>query len=104
MVHQSTYTKAGRQTGMNHTKIEDKIMRVWSTSDDLEDFIMQFYEGRERMTDDEVFNTIWGLKELHDIRCKQLFEAYKQVFKLDEYNPENQRFFNLNDKEGECND
>lgn len=90
---------------MNYTKIEDKIMRAWSTSDDLEDFIMHFYEGRKRMTEDEVFNVIWGLKELHDIRCQQLFEVYKQVFQLDEYNPDANSFFNRQyDKEGECND
>lgn len=89
---------------MSYTKIEDKIMRVWSTSDDLEDFITQYYEGTKPMTEDEVFNTIWGLKELHDIRCQRLFEAYKQVFQLDEYNPEAKSFFNRSNKEGECND
>lgn len=89
----------------NYTKIEDKIMRAWSTSDDLEDFIMQFYEGTKTMTNDDVFNIIWGLKELHDIRCQQLFEVYKQVFQLDEYNPDAVDFFNRQyDKEGECND
>lgn len=96
---------------MNHTKLEDKIMRVWATSDDLEDFIMQYYEGSERMTDDEVFNTIWGLKELHDIRVKQLFDVFKRTFQLDEYSPPEvkelrERIFreSLNELEGECND
>lgn len=94
---------------MNHTKLEDKIMRVWSTSDDLEDFIMQFYEGERPMTTDEVFNVIWGLKELHDIRCKQLFDVFKRVFQLDEYaTDENkelrERVFRELNQEGECND
>lgn len=92
---------------MQHTKLEDKIMRVWSTSDDLEDFIMQYYEGETPMTTDEVFNVIWGLKELHDIRCKQLFDVFKRVFQLDQYAPDEmkelrERFFN--NQEGECND
>ena len=96
---------------MNHTKLEDKIMRVWATSDDLEDFIMQYYEGSERMTDDEVFNTIWGLKELHDIRVKQLFDVFKRTFQLDEYAPPEikelrERIFreSFDKPEGECND
>lgn len=96
---------------MQHTKLEDKIMRVWSTSDDLEDFIMQYYEGERPMTADEVFNVIWGLKELHDIRMKQLFDVFKRVFQLDEYAPDEikerrSRIFNeaFNEIEGECND
>jgi len=92
---------------MNHTKLEDKVMRVWATSDDLEDFIMQYYEGETRMTEDEVFNVIWGLKELHDIRCKRLFDVFKQVFKLDEYAPDEIKELRksiFNNNEGECND
>lgn len=96
---------------MNPTKIEEKIMRVWATSDDLEDFIMQYYEGSERMTDDEVFNTIWGLKELHDIRVKQLFDVFKRTFQLDEYSPPEvkelrERIFreSFDELERECND
>ena len=91
-------------------KLEEKIYRVWSTSDDLEDFINQFYEGERHMTDDEVFNIIWGLKELHDIRCKQLFDIFKRTFHLDEYAPDEikelreQIFTNRNDKEGVCDD
>lgn len=85
-------------------QLEEKIMRVWATSDDLEDFIMQFYEGSSRMTDDEVFNVIWGLKELHDIRMNQLFDAFKRAFQLDEYRPEELKMrFPTYEKE-ECND
>lgn len=83
-------------------KLEERIMRAWTTSDDLEDFIMRFYEHQTRMTDDEVFNVIWGLKELHDIRMDQLMDTFKRVFQLDEYSPVAKQFFN--DKEGECND
>ena len=90
--------------------MEDKIMRVWATSDDLADFITHYYEGTKHMTDDEVFNVVWGIKELHDIRCKQLFDIFKRTFHLDEYAPDEikelreQIFTNRNDKEGVCDD
>ena len=88
--------------------MEDKIMRVWATSDDLEDFITHYYEGTKHMTDDEVFNVVWGIKELHDIRMQQLFEAFKRAFQLDEYAPDEikelrEQFFN-SIHQGECND
>ena len=88
--------------------MEEKIMRVWATSDDIEDFIMHFYEGTNRMSDDDVFNVVWGIKELHDIRVQQLFDAFKRAFHLDEYAPDEvkelrEQFFN-NIPQGECND
>jgi len=91
--------------------MEEKIMRVWATSDDLEDFIMQYYEGTKRMTEDQVFNVVWGIKELHDIRMEQLFDAFKRAFELDEYRPEEMKKyddvlfnFDLTNQSGECND
>jgi hypothetical protein len=90
-------------------KLEEKIYRAWSTSDDLEDFVNQFYEGESRMTDDEVFNVLWGLKELHDIRCKQLFDIFKRTFQLDEYASDEikelrEQFLKTAEKEGVCDD
>ena len=112
MVHQSTYTEAGKTDLMerNQTKLEDKIMRAWSTSDDLEDFITHYYEGTKRMTEDEVFNVVWGIKELHDIRMQQLMDLYCRTFQLDEYAPDEikelrEQVFNFNfHNQGECND
>ena len=83
----------------NRFKLEERITRAWSTSDDIEDFIVRFYEHKDRMTDDEVFNLVWGIKEMHDTRMKILMETFKQVFYLDEYKP----CHNF-DQERECND
>ena len=109
MVHKPSYTKAGKTIRMlkNQFKMEEAIMRVWNTSDDLADFINEYYEGSDRMTEDEVFNVIWGLKELHDIRVKRLMDMFKRTFQLDEYAPDEmqelrEQFFNS--KEGVCDD
>ena len=105
-----TYKSWSSSVKTDRFKLEEKIYRVWSTSDDIEDFINQFYEGERRMTDDEVFNVVWGIKELHDIRCNMLFDIFKRTFQLDEYAPDEikelseQIFTNRNDKEGVCDD
>lgn len=107
MVYQSTHTEAGKPARISYTKLEDRIMRAWATSDDLEDFIMEYYEGETRMTEDDVFNIVWGLKELHDVRMKRLFDVFKRTFQLDEYAPDEvkelreQFFNNLFEKEEE---
>jgi len=112
MVYQSTYTKtrkAVRTMKPDFIKLEEKIYRVWATSDDLEDFINQYYEGEVPMSQDDVFNIVWGLKEMHDIRCKQLFDIFKRTFQLDEYASDEvkelrEQIFNKLDKEGVCDD
>jgi hypothetical protein len=109
MVYRTAYSEAGKTAVMesNQVKMEDKIMRVWATSDDLEDFITHFYEGTERMTEDQVFNVVWGIKELHDIRMRQLMDLYCRTFQLDQYAPDEVKelresvFENL---KKECND
>lgn len=82
-------------------------MRSWATSDDIEDFIMRFYEGETRMTDDEVFNLVWGIKELHDTRMEALMDVFKRVFELDQYSPKCTKELResiFNNHEVECND
>ena len=111
MVHKSTYSIAGKKARTtvksDRFKLEERIMRAWGTSDDLEDFITHFYEGTRSMTQDEVFNVVWGLKEIHDIRMQALMDCFKRTFRLDEYAPVEatelkEQFFN--NKEGICDD
>ena len=37
------------------------------------------------MTEDEVSNMIYGIKQIHDMRMEKLFEVFRKVHKLDEY-------------------
>lgn len=67
--------------------LEERIMRSWVTSDDIEDFLYHFSEREDRMSEDEVFNAVWGIKELHDIRMNKLLDTFKRVFELDEFSP-----------------
>lgn len=88
-------------------KLEERIMRAWATSDDIEDFINRFYEFERRMTDDEVFNLVWGIREMHDARMEILMDTFKRMFELDQYSStatKELRKSIFNDKEGECND
>jgi hypothetical protein len=37
------------------------------------------------MTEDEVSNMIYGIKQMHDMRMEKLYEMFRKVHKLDEY-------------------
>jgi alkylhydroperoxidase/carboxymuconolactone decarboxylase family protein YurZ len=65
--------------------LEQAIMVAWQTSEDLNLFYRTHGDRPDPMTEDEVSNMIYGIKQMHDMRMEQLFDIYKQTYKLDEY-------------------
>ena len=62
--------------------LEAEIMSVWSTKDDLESIIYRLMDDPDGpMTEDELTNVLIGLSELHDIRCKKLFNVFETMIK-----------------------
>lgn len=58
---------------MDRFMLEEKIMESWQTSNDLDSII----ERIDELSEDEIANVLIGLKVLHDIRSKKLFETYE---------------------------
>jgi hypothetical protein len=65
--------------------LEDAIMSVWHTEEDLNIFFEQYYDGSKVMSKDDVANVLLGLKELHRMRCEKLWDTFKKVHRLDNY-------------------
>ena len=70
---------------MQRIDLEDAIYLAWQTSADLELFYKHHGDHPTPMTEDEVSNMIYAMKQLHDMRMEKLFDTYKREFKLDEY-------------------
>jgi hypothetical protein len=70
---------------MNPYDLEEAIMKAWQTSNDLEMFFKHYGDSPSPMTEDEVANMIYGIKQIHDMRMEHLFDMYRAQFKLDEY-------------------
>lgn len=70
---------------MSHIDLEDAIYLAWRTSDDLDMFFKHHGDHPIPMTEDEVSNMIYGIKQLHDMRMESLWDTFKREFKLDEY-------------------
>lgn len=70
--------------------LEDAIYMAWQTSEDLELFFKHHGDHPKPMTEDEVSNMIFGIKQIHDMRMEQLYDAYCRKFELNQYctNPE----------------
>lgn len=68
-----------------HFDLEDAIYKVWQTADDLETFFQYHGDAEKPMTEDEVANTLLGIKMLHEMRCWQLMDMKNRVFELNQY-------------------
>ena len=71
----------------NDTRIdlEQAIMTVWSTADDLKLFSEAYYDGERIMTVDEAFNHMEGIRCMLELRMEKLYDTYKRKFELDQY-------------------
>ena len=71
----------------NDTRIdlEQAIMTVWATCDDLKLFSEAYYDGERIMTVDEAFNHMEGIRCMLELRMEKLYDTYKRKFELDQY-------------------
>lgn len=67
--------------------LENAIMAVKGTEDDLKAFLEMYVDRPVNMTEDEVWNYISGIQHVLQLRTDVLWDTYKQVHKLDEYGP-----------------
>jgi hypothetical protein len=65
--------------------LEQAIMAVWATCDDLKLFTEEYYDGEAIMTIDETFNYVEGIRGLLELRMRKLYDLYKRQFELDQY-------------------
>ena len=59
--------------------LEAEIMNVWNTKDDLQSITGRMMDDPDPMSEDDIANVLIGLSELHDIRCKKLFNVFETM-------------------------
>ena len=65
---------------MKVNDLEDKIMGVWSTCEDIDTFLYRYSDSPAgEMSEDDITNTLLGIKTLHEQRCQRLWDAFEQV-------------------------
>ena len=62
--------------------LEDKIMSVWGTVEDIDTFLYRYLDSPAgELSEDDIANTLIGIKTLHDQRCQKLWDAFEEVIK-----------------------
>ena len=65
---------------MKVNDLEDKIMGVWSTCEDIDTFLYRYLDSPAgEMSEDDIANTLLGIKALHEQRCQRLWDAFEKV-------------------------
>ena len=60
--------------------LEDKIMNVWGTVEDIDTFLYRYLDSpADELSEDDIANTLIGIKTLHDQRCQKLWDAFEKV-------------------------
>jgi hypothetical protein len=65
--------------------LESAIMKAWQIVDDLDTFYRYHGDAKKPMTEDEVANTLLGLKQIQEMRMWELMDTYSRKFELDQY-------------------
>ena len=65
---------------MKVNDLEDKIMSVWGTCEDIDTFLYRYQDSPAGdLTEDDITNTLLAIKALHEQRCQRLWDAFEQV-------------------------
>ena len=59
--------------------IEEHIMDCWRVCNDLETVFKQVGDSRIEPTEDELMNTLMGMKQLYEWKFEQLFLVYEAL-------------------------
>ena len=57
--------------------LEEEIQNVWQTKDDLDAIAERVMEDTVFMTADNIVTVLAGLSELHETRCKKLWNVFE---------------------------
>ena len=59
--------------------LEQAIMSVWGTKEDLELLYSNVMDRNPEMTTDEIANTLLGIISLHSMRSEKCFDIFENV-------------------------
>lgn len=60
-------------------KLEDAIMRLWSTTEDVDTLFQYYYERHDSMKPEDVANALLGIKQMIQMRGELAFELFEQL-------------------------
>lgn len=66
---------------MTFFDLEQLILRAWGTCEDIDDIRKCLMDFEERMSEDELDNALLGIRTMHEMRMRVLFNSYETMLK-----------------------
>lgn len=61
--------------------LEQQIMSMWGTKEELELFLEAYIDGPKEMTEDEVHNIVYGITCMHHLKSDKAFRTFENLLK-----------------------
>jgi hypothetical protein len=61
--------------------LEQQIMSMWGTREELELFLDAYMDGPAEMTEDEVHNIVYGIACMHELKSDKAFRTFESLLK-----------------------
>ena len=61
--------------------LEQQIMSMWGTKEELELFLDAYMDGPAEMTEDEVHNIVYGIACMHNLKSDKAFRTFESLLK-----------------------
>lgn len=61
--------------------LEQQIMSMWGTKEELELFLEAYSDGPTPMTEDDVHNIVYGIVCMHDLKSDKAFRTFESLLK-----------------------
>ena len=65
--------------------LEDSLMKVEQISEDLNLIAKMFCDRVVKVTEDEMFNVLIGMSELHKYRCEEVFSIFENMISTGQF-------------------
>lgn len=69
----------------NRFDFEQDIMKLYAACDDLDLFLAKYMDDPTPMTEDEVWNIIFGIRSVLNMKVDRVMEGMCKVLELNEY-------------------
>jgi hypothetical protein len=66
---------------MTRFKLEDALMRLWGTAEDVETLFQYYYERHDSINPEDVANALLGIKQMIQMRGELAFELFERLIK-----------------------
>jgi hypothetical protein len=69
----------------NRINLEEDILSLWSIKEDIDTFLKVYCDHPHPMSEDQVYNYLYSIGNVLDLRMERLWDTFSQCFELDEY-------------------